>query len=202
MKFISYDDHQSMALFGMPITLVSCNDNWSTTDDDFFYPDPFIEPFRYGNYNNDVYEPTCFTSEHIDIALKIGEQLTKRFVLKRHLCCPYHLRYNEFYAVITRNKLFKQKEKKLKIFLIESPVILFEILPPNAKKGGQMNKFAQYHHCPTLEVCILFSQDEPYVEMYRKTTNWKQECISANESIVLDLLKLELPLTSIYASVF
>ena len=55
--------------------------------------------------------------------------------------------------------------------------------------------------CPTLEVYILVSQDEKYVEVYRRLTGWKQERFSASQTIKLEQLELELPVGSIYEGV-
>ena len=55
--------------------------------------------------------------------------------------------------------------------------------------------------CPTLEVYILVSQDEQYVEVYRRSTGWKQERFSAGHTIKLEQLDLELPIESIYEGV-
>jgi Uma2 family endonuclease len=63
-------------------------------------------------------------------------------------------------------------------------------------------KFARYRYCPTLEVYILVSQDERYVEVYQRAKNWRQEHFSADQVAKLDQLNLELPLTLIYEGVF
>ena len=55
--------------------------------------------------------------------------------------------------------------------------------------------------CPTLEVYILVSQDEQHVEVYRRSTGWKQERFSARQNIKLDQLDLEFPVSSIYEGV-
>ena len=55
--------------------------------------------------------------------------------------------------------------------------------------------------CPTLEIYILVSQDEQYIEVYRRSTGWKQERFSADQTIKLEQLDLELPVGSIYEGV-
>ena len=60
----------------------------------------------------------------------------------------------------------------------------------------------KYQHCPTLEVSILASQDEEYVEVYRRATGWRQERFTLGQTIQLDQLDLELPLDAIYKGVF
>jgi Uma2 family endonuclease len=55
--------------------------------------------------------------------------------------------------------------------------------------------------CPTLEVYILVSQNEQYVEIYRRSTGWTQEHFSHGETIQLEQLDLEIPLEAIYEGV-
>jgi Uma2 family endonuclease len=52
-----------------------------------------------------------------------------------------------------------------------------------------------------LEVYILVSQDEPHVEVYRRSRSWKQERFSTNDTIKLEQLDLELPVEAIYEGV-
>jgi hypothetical protein len=52
--------------------------------------------------------------------------------------------------------------------------------------------------CPTLEVCILVSQDEQHIEVYRSSMGWKQERFSAGQKVMLEQLDQELPVGLIY----
>jgi hypothetical protein len=188
VDFIPYDDDQSMLLLGIPLT-VDPFDDGPTLDD----------VFRYGTSDDNIYDLTHFTREHAILAMQIGEQIAEQIAWNHRPHCPYRVYYNERYVVITGNRSSWSKEAKL--VQIESPTILFEILPPGTKKEVWTNKLDRHRRCSTLKICILVSQDDLYVEMYQKATNWKQECISANASIMLDLLNVELPLTSIYEDI-
>jgi hypothetical protein len=48
---------------------------------------------------------------------------------------------------------------------------------------------------------MLVSQDEPYVEVYRRVKDWKKEQFYADQTVKLDQLDLEFPLVSIYQGV-
>jgi Uma2 family endonuclease len=86
--------------------------------------------------------------------------------------------------------------------MIQSPLIVVEVLSPTTEKYDRIEKFARYMHCPTLEVYILVSQDEQHIEVYRRSTGWKQERFSTGQAVKLDQLDLELPIESIYEGVF
>jgi hypothetical protein len=49
---------------------------------------------------------------------------------------------------------------------------------------------------------ILVNQEEPLVEVYRRSTNWQQEYYTVHQTIHLDQLDLEQPLNAIYEGVF
>jgi Uma2 family endonuclease len=69
---------------------------------------------------------------------------------------------------------------------------------PSTERYDRTEKFARYMRCPTLEVYILVSQDEQYIEVYRRSTGWKQERFSEGHIIKLEQLDLEL---SVYEGV-
>ena len=104
-------------------------------------------------------------------------------------------------VVLTRDLADWDKDKRLKPFMIQSPLIVIEVLSPSTERYDRTEKFARYMRCPTLEVYILVSQDEQYIEVYRRSTGWKQERFSAGQIIKLKQLDLELPVGSIYEGV-
>jgi Uma2 family endonuclease len=77
-----------------------------------------------------------------------------------------------------------------------------EVLSPSTEKYDRAEKFARYQCCPSLEVYMLVSQDEPHVEVYRRANGWKQELFLLDQVIKLDQHNLELPLAEIYEGVF
>ena len=85
--------------------------------------------------------------------------------------------------------------------MIQSPLIVVEVLSPSTERYDRTEKFSRNMRCPTLEVYILVSQDEQYIEVYRRSMGWKQERFSADQTIKLEQLDLELPVGSIYEGV-
>jgi Uma2 family endonuclease len=166
-------------------------------------------PYRYELIDGVVYDMTGSTPEHSVIASNIETLL--RDQLGRTGPCRTH---RDQYVVIpgkhpvvpdvvvTCDRADWDKDKRLKPFKIQSPLIVVEVLSPSTEKYDRTEKFARYMDCPTLEVYILVSQDEQHVEVYRRSMDWKQERFSAGQTINLDQLDLELPIESIYEGVF
>jgi Uma2 family endonuclease len=166
-------------------------------------------PYRYELIDGIVYDMTGSSPEHADIGHNIAallkEQLGKsgpcRVYQEQYIAIPGHASVVPD-VVVTCDVADRDKDKRLKPFKVQSPLIVCEVLSPSTEKYDRAEKFARYRCCPTLEVYILVSQDEPYVEVYRRANNWKQEHFSADQVVKLDQLDLELPLASIYEGVF
>ncbi len=165
-------------------------------------------PYRYELIDGIVYDMTGSTPEHSVIASNVETLLREQ--LGRSGPCRTH---RDQYVVIpgkppvvpdvvvTCDRADWDKDKRLKPFMIQSPLIVVEVLSPSTEKYDRTEKFARYTCCPTLEVYILVSQDEQHVEVYRHSMAWKQERFSAGQTVRLDQLDLELPVESIYEGV-
>jgi Uma2 family endonuclease len=57
--------------------------------------------------------------------------------------------------------------------MIQSPLIVVEVLLPTTERYDRTEKFARYMRCPTLEVYILVSEDEQHIEVYRRSMGWR-----------------------------
>ena len=104
-------------------------------------------------------------------------------------------------VVLTCDLADWDKNKRLKPFMIQSPLIVVEVLSPSTERFDRTEKFARYMLCPTLEVSMLVSQDEQHIEVYRRSMGWKQERFSTGQTVKLEQLDLELPVGSIYEGV-
>lgn len=166
-------------------------------------------PYHYELIDGVVYDMTGSTPEHSVIASNIEALMLEQ--LGRSGPCHTH---REQYVAIPENPPVVpdvvltcdladwDKDKRLKPFKIQSPLIVVEVLSPSTERYDRTEKFARYMRCPTLQVYILVHQDEQHVEVYRRSTGWKQERFSANEVVKLEQLDLELPVESIYEGVF
>ncbi|MGI9059461.1 MAG: Uma2 family endonuclease [Ktedonobacteraceae bacterium] len=165
-------------------------------------------PYRYELVDGVVYDMTGSTPEHSVIASNI--ELLLREQLGRSGPCRTH---REQYVaipgkppvvpdvVLTCDRADWDKDKRLKPFMIQSPLIVVEVLSPSTERYDRTEKFARYMRCHTLEVYILASQDEQHIEVYRRSMGWKQERFSAGQTVKLEQLDLELPVQSIYEGV-
>ncbi|GAC1367600.1 MAG: Uma2 family endonuclease [Ktedonobacteraceae bacterium] len=164
--------------------------------------------YRYEFIDGIVYNMTGSTLEHSVIAANIESLLREQ--LGRSGPCRTH---RDQYVVIpgkppvvpdvvlTCDRADWDKDKRLKPFMIRSPLIVVEVLSPSTERYDRTEKFARYMRCSTLEVYILVNQDEQHVEVYRCSMGWKQERFSAGQVVKLKQLDLELPVESIYEDV-
>ena len=165
-------------------------------------------PYHYELIDGVVYDMTGSTPEHSAISSNI-ESLLRDQLGTSGPCRVHHDQYVAIPGkpavvpdvVLTCDLADWDKNKRLKPFMIQSPLIVVEVLSPSTERYDRTEKFARYMRCPTLEVYILVSQDEQYVEVYRRSTGWKQERFSAGQTITLEQLDLELLVESIYEGV-
>ena len=165
-------------------------------------------PYRYELIDDVVYDMTGSTPEHSAIASNVEGLLREQ--LGRSGPCRTHR--DQYVAipgkppivpdvVLTCDLADWDKDKRLKPFMIQSPLIVVEVLSPPTELYDRTEKFARYMCCPTLEVYILVSQYEQHIEVYQRSTGWKQERFSAGQTIKLEQLELELPVGSVYEGV-
>ncbi len=165
-------------------------------------------PFHYELINGIVYDMTGSTPKHSTIAARIDyllyEQLGDSGPCRTHrdqyVAIPDRPPV-EPDVVLTCDLSDWDEDKRLQPFKIQSPLIVVEVLSPSTETYDRTEKFERYKRCPTLEVYILVSQYECRIEVYHRATGWKQECFTERQTIKLDQLDLELPLTRIYKGV-
>jgi Uma2 family endonuclease len=178
------------------------------TDEAFEQMISVESPYRYELVDGIVYDMTGSSPEHSVIASNIEVLLREQIGAGG----PCHTHREQYVVVpgkppvvpdvvLTCDRADWDKDKRLKPFMIRSPLIVVEVLSPSTERYDRTEKFARYMRCPTLEVYLLVSQDEQYIEVYRRSTGWKQERFAAGQTIVLDQLDLELPIEAIYEGV-
>src|SRR5579872_5302039 len=140
---------------------------------------------RYELIDGIAYDMTGSSPEHGHIVGTIFELIRSR-IGRKGFCRAYQDQYVKIPSrppsvpdvVVTCDNADWDKDKRLKPFKIRSPRIIVEVLSPSTENYDRGEKFARYRCCPSLEVYMLVSQDEPLVEVYRRSTGWKQECFS------------------------
>jgi Uma2 family endonuclease len=86
---------------------------------------------------------------------------------------------------------------------LTNPKVLFEILSPSTADYDYGSKFQLYRLLPSLEEYVLVAQDQPRVEVFRKSAGgkWILSSYQGEQSAVaVESLEIELPLTEIYAN--
>ena len=165
-------------------------------------------PYRYELIDGIVYDMTGSTPEHSTIAANI-ESLIREQIGKKGPCHAHRDQYVIIPGkppvvpdvVLTCDRADWDKDKRLKPFMIRSPRLVVEVLSPSTERYDRTEKFARYMRCPTLEVYMLVSQDEQYIEVYRRSISWKQERFSTGQTIQLEPLHINLPLGLVYEGV-
>jgi len=165
-------------------------------------------PYRYELIDGLLYDMTGSSPEHSALAGNI-DGLLREQLGKSGPCRTHRDQYVVIPGkppvvpdvVVTCDRADWDKDKRLKPFKIQSPLIVVEVLSPSTEKYDRTEKFKRYRLCPAFAVYLLVSQDKQLVEVYRKTKDWTREAFAAEQTIQLDQLDLELPLASIYEGV-
>jgi Uma2 family endonuclease len=190
-------DDETVSLHGVPMTEEAFKLLLSTE-----------QPYRYELIDGQIYDMTGSSPKHGAIASRI-ELLLSMQLGRRGPCRTHRDQYVAIPGkppvvpdvVLTCDRADWDDDKHLRPFKIQSPLIVVEVLSPSTERYDRGEKFARYQLCPTLEVYILVSQYESYVEVYRKSTGWQQERFSATQTIKLDQMDLELSLDEIYEGI-
>lgn len=63
----------------------------------------------------------------------------------------------------------------------------------------QLKRLA-YQMLESIQEYVLLSQDSPYLEIYRRRTEWRRECFAGSESITFESVGLTFPVEELYDS--
>ncbi|GLV60578.1 hypothetical protein KDH_73970 [Dictyobacter sp. S3.2.2.5] len=162
-------------------------------------------PYRYELIGGIAYNMTGSSPKHSALSSRIDLLLSEQLGRRR----PGHTHRDQYVAipdrlsvvpdvVLTWNGGDWDDDAYAKPFKIRSPLIVVEVLSPSTEAYDRNEKFARYRRCPTLGVYILVSQMARYVEVYRKSSGWRQEVFIGMQIIHLEQLDLELSLAEIY----
>lgn len=83
---------------------------------------------------------------------------------------------------------------------VNNPKVVFEILSPSTHDYDYGAKFKLYRQLSSLEEYVLLSRDEPQVEVFRRAPGQRAlftfDC--PEQSLILESLSLQIPLTELY----
>lgn len=198
---IQYDYNEDNPLaHGLPMTL-------ETFEDLVEHPGPY----HYEMIRGVVYAMAPASQEHSTISYNItkafkeqlGTQVPCRVFQEQRVAIPGDKPSTEPDVVVTCNRSdWDKKYRKPEHHRIDSPLIVVEILSPSTEQLDRTEKFARYTRCPSLLVYMLVSQEEMRVEVFQRINAWKSEIYTAEQTIKLDPMDLELTMDEIYFQVF
>jgi Uma2 family endonuclease len=85
---------------------------------------------------------------------------------------------------------------------LEQPRLIIEVLSPSTEKIDRREKALHYRYIDTVEEYVLIAQNQPQIEIQRRTDNWQPTTITAlDASAEFRSLGLSLPLSQIYEDV-
>ncbi|WP_333878182.1 Uma2 family endonuclease [Methylobacter sp.] len=80
----------------------------------------------------------------------------------------------------------------------EQPCLIVEVLSDSTQRTDRTEKFLAYQTIERLQEYVLLSQDSPYLEIYRRRTEWQRESFSEKQSVTLESVNLTLAVEELY----
>jgi Uma2 family endonuclease len=81
----------------------------------------------------------------------------------------------------------------------EHPCLIVEVLSDSTQRTDRTEKLMAYQAIERLQEYVLLSQDSPYLEIYRRRSDWQRESFSAKQSVTLESIDLTLVVEELYA---
>ena len=80
----------------------------------------------------------------------------------------------------------------------QSPCLVIEVLSGSTARKDRTEKLAGYRMIPNLQEYVLCSQDTPYVEVYRRSTEWFKEIYTEGKTFTLVSVGLDMAVDDLY----
>jgi Uma2 family endonuclease len=81
----------------------------------------------------------------------------------------------------------------------ERPCLIVEVLSDSTQRIDRTEKRLAYQMIERLQEYVLLSQDSPYLEIYRRRTEWQRESFAGMESVTLESVNLTFMVEELYA---
>ena len=82
-----------------------------------------------------------------------------------------------------------------------NPILIVEVLSKSTQRTDLNEKLDSYKQIDSLLEYVVVSQSTPWVRVYRRRNNWQLETFGAEQSLILESIEMELPVTDIYRRV-
>ena len=156
-------------------------------------------------YDGEMFPVIAASWEHGRVALNTARRLAER--LDRHPCravnstvrlrvSPTKFVYPDFMVVCGKPVFTDDKRETL-----TNPKVIVEILSPSTADYDYGGKFALYRSLPSFEEYLLIAQDEPRIEVFRKTPDGRwilSSHVGLETTVRVESLDIDLPLAEIY----
>ncbi len=80
----------------------------------------------------------------------------------------------------------------------EHPCLIVEVLSDSTQRQDRTEKRLAYQTLPSLQEYVLLSQDSPYLELYRRRSEWRRECYANAQEVTLESVRLTLTVEELY----
>ena len=90
-------------------------------------------------------------------------------------------------------------EEEIDRYYNEHPCLLVEVLSDSTQRIDRTEKRLAYQMIERLQEYVLLSQDSPYLEIYRRRTEWQRESFAGMESVTLESVGLTFCVEELYA---
>jgi len=89
-------------------------------------------------------------------------------------------------------------EEEIDRYYNEHPCLIVEVLSDSTQRIDRTEKRLAYQMLERLQEYVLLSQDSPYLEIYRRRTEWQRECFAGIESVTLESVSLTFLVEELY----
>jgi Uma2 family endonuclease len=89
-------------------------------------------------------------------------------------------------------------EEEIDRYYNEHPCLIMEVLSDSTQRIDRTEKRLAYQMLERLQEYVLLSQDSPYLEIYRRRTEWQRESFAGTESVTLESVDLTFRVEELY----
>lgn len=89
-------------------------------------------------------------------------------------------------------------EEETATYYNTSPCLIIEVLSDSTAQKDRTEKLAGYRLISVLQEYVLCSQEAPYIELYRRRTEWGKEIFTEGQKFTLESVGLEMEVNALY----
>lgn len=89
-------------------------------------------------------------------------------------------------------------EEETDTYVNKSPCLIIEVLSVSTVQTDRAEKLTGYRLIPALQEYVLCSQDSPYLEIYRRRSEWKMEYFTTGQVVCLESVGLDVGVDELY----